>query len=155
MINEDWIESGDSELELERDETNEEIGAVDTETPAPMDGAIQVHIEADQRAFLRVTVDEAIVFVGRTETGKTYPFSGNQMIEVETGNASALRIQYNNRNLGTVGNYGEVKKIVFSESLIQTSTPVISPTPTETFAPTYTVQSDVATPTITITPYIP
>lgn len=155
LINEDWIESGDSELELEGDETDEETETIDTETPAPMDGAIQVYIEANQRAFLRVTVDEAIVFVGRTETGKIYPFSGNQMVEVETGNASALRIQYNNRNLGTVGNYGEVKKIVFSESLIQTSTPVISPTPTETFAPTYTVQSDVATPTVTITPYIP
>jgi len=87
--------------------------------------------------------------------GQILPFSGNQIIEVETGNASALQIQYNNRNLGVIGAYGEVKKIVFSESIVQTSTPVLSPTPTATFEPTYTQQADVATPTITITPYIP
>lgn len=155
LINQDFGVSNEFEFEGEENLTDEELEAVETETPVPMDGAIQIYIEADQRTFLRVTVDEAIVFVGRTEIGRIYPFSGNQIIEVETGNASALRIQYNNRNLGTIGNFGEVKKIVFSESLIQTSTPIVSPTPTETFEPTYTVQSDVATATVTITPYIP
>lgn len=126
-----------------------------TETQVALDGTIRIYIEANQRTYLKVSVDGNVIYNGRTEPGKTYPFSANQIIELETGNASAIRVQYNNRNLGIMGNVGEVKKIQFTEGLVLTSTPVISPTPTETFEPTYTLQADVATPTITITPYIP
>lgn len=127
----------------------------DTPTLAPLDGAIQILIESNQRAFLKVTSDGTVVFVGRTEPAMTYSFSGNQVVEVETGNASALRIQYNNRNLGSLGGYAEVKKIAFSEGYIQTSTPALSPTPTATIEPTATAPSNASTPTATITPYIP
>ena len=80
---------------------------------------VSILIESNQRAFLKVTSDGTVVFVGRTEPAMTYSFSGNQVVEVETGNASALRIQYNNRNLGSLGGYAEVKKIAFSEGYIQ------------------------------------
>lgn len=148
-------ETGDDDELSSPEEDGDLAEPTETETPAPLSGAIQIYIEANQRTFLKVTIDGTVVFTGRTDVGQILPFSGNQIIEVETGNASALQIQYNNRNLGVIGAYGEVKKIVFSESIVQTSTPVLSPTPTATFEPTYTQQADVATPTITITPYIP
>ncbi len=134
---------------------NVEPVLTDTPTLAPLDGAVQILIESNQRAFLKVTTDGTVVFIGRSEPARTYAFSGNQIIEVETGNASAFRIQYNNRNLGSLGGYGEVKKIAFSEGFIQTSTPVLSPTPTATIEPTGTAPSSPSTPTATITPYIP
>lgn len=150
-------DTGDENEFFLPDENDDEAIAepTETESPTPLSGAIQIYIEANQRAFLKVTIDGTVVYNGRTDVGQILPFSGNQIIEVETGNASALAIQYNNRSLGTIGTYGEVKKIVFSESNAQTSTPVLSPTPTATFEPTYTQEADVATPTMTITPYIP
>ena len=64
---------------------------------------------------------------------------------VLTGNAAALRITYNGRDLGLMGNIGEVVSRVYLITGIVTPTATISPTPTNTLPVTIT-------PTPTLTP---
>ena len=118
-------------------------------------GAIQVYIEANQRAFLQVKSDGKDVFTGRTVPGNTYPFDAAELIEIITGNAAALTVTYNQQRLGILGNLGESLYLQFDGGVPITPTPLISPTPTNTFQPTYTEMPETPTPTLTITPYIP
>ncbi len=126
------------------------------ETPQEaLEGPIQLYIEANQRAFLQVRSDGNIVFSGRTLPGHTYPFDGNEMIEVQTGNAAAFKITYNHQSLGILGTLGQNLTLQFANNFVMTPTPAISPTLTATFAPTYTPEPVRPTATQTITPYIP
>ena len=106
---------------------------------------VQVNIVAVERAFMLVKVDGEEAFNGRVLPGTAYPFEAEDQIEVLTGNAAALRITFNGRDLGLMGNLGEVVNRIYTLQGIATGTPTLSPTPTLT--PQVT-----ATPTPTNTP---
>jgi hypothetical protein len=90
-------------------------------------------------------VDGEVVFEGRLAPGTTKVFEANDQVLVLTGNAAAMRITYNGRDLGLMGNTGEVVSRVYLISGIATPTATISPTPTNT-------QPVTDTPTTTMTP---
>jgi cytoskeletal protein RodZ len=112
--------------------------------PAAGQGAIQVFVTARQRAWMRVVVDGEVAFEGRVIPGSAYPFSGDQQIELLTGNGAGLSVFYNQQNLGSLGGSGEVVSRVFTREGVQTPTATITPTasptpvvtPTPTFMPT-------------------
>lgn len=116
---------------------------------------VQVILSANQRTYLSVTADGKEVFSGRTLPNSSYPFDAQNLIEVTTGNASAISVVYNQTNLGLLGSIGQVISIEFSSQMAATPTPRFSPTPTSTFEPTYTPQPETPLPTLTVTPYIP
>lgn len=109
---------------------------------------VQINIVAVERSFLRVTVDGEVVYEGRTIPGNAYPFDAEQSIEILTGNGAALRVIYNQRDLGLLGGFGQVASFIYTpdEILIPTPkvpptatvTPFISPTPSKTPSPTVT-----------------
>jgi hypothetical protein len=109
---------------------------------------VQVNIVALERSFLRVTVDGELVFEGRTIPGNAYPFEAEQSVEVLAGNGSALRVIYNQRDMGLLGGFGQIASFIYTadEILVPTpamsptvtNTPFISPTPTVTFPATVT-----------------
>jgi cytoskeleton protein RodZ len=116
---------------------------------------LQEYIIANQRAWMRVTVDGKVSFEGRVLPGNAYPFSGSRKIELLTGNGSALQVYFNQTDLGVLGNVGQVSDRIFSFEGVQTPTPQFSPTPTSTLAPTLTLMPTPTIPTSTVTPYIP
>jgi cytoskeletal protein RodZ len=101
-----------------------------TEAPAGSGGSIQVYITVHQRAWVRVTVDGEVAFEGRMLPGSAYSFDGSQQVEILTGNGAALQVFYNQRDLGTLGIYGEVVHRVFTLEGAVLPTPTITPTPT-------------------------
>jgi len=135
------------------------IPALDTPLPAAAEGneqelalptfsgtgSVQVSVVAVERAFMRVQVDGEEVFNGRVLPGTAYPFEAEHQIEILTGNGAALRVTFNGRDLGFMGNLGEVVSTIYTASGIATATATLPPTPTLT--PNVTV-----TPTATITP---
>jgi hypothetical protein len=100
-----------------------------------------------ERVFARISVDGEPSFEGRFAPGETKVFEANDQVMILTGNAAALRITYNGRDLGLMGNTGEVVSRVYLITGIVTPTAMISPTPTA--ARTLPVTS---TPTPTFTP---
>lgn len=137
-------------LVAETEAAAEEESAEETST-----SPVRIFVTANQRAYMRVTADGKEVFTGRTLPGNTYPFDAENLIELTTGNAAALSVTYNQQNLGTLGNLGQILTIIFSPYIAATPTPQFSPTPTNTYEPTYTSMPETPLPTNTPTPYIP
>jgi cytoskeletal protein RodZ len=115
---------------------------------------LQVYVVAQQRAWVRVVVDGKPVFQGRVLPGNAYPFSGVKQIELITGNAAALRVVYNQQNLGVLGNVGQVVQLIFVPGSVITPTP-LAPVVLPTQRPTLTLQPSPTQPMPTITPFIP
>jgi hypothetical protein len=123
--------------------------------PSLGDSAMQVYIVPNQRVFLQVTVGKKVAFSGRTVPGNAYPFTGDDRIEVVSGNAAALQIYYNQRDLGTLGLPGETLRLIFSKEGITTPTPAKTAAPSVTPLPTLTLFPTATQVPPTVTPLIP
>ena len=128
--------------------TVDPLAIVDTPTPG-VSANVTVGIFAVERAFARISVDGEVVFEGRFAPGETKVFEAENQVAVLTGNAAALRVTYNGRDLGLMGNLGEVVSRVYLITGVAEPTATISPTPTNTLPATVT-----STPTPTITPTV-
>jgi len=120
---------------------------------------VQVNIVALERSYLKVTVDGEVAFDGRTIPGNAYPFDAEQSVEVLAGNGAALRVVYNQRDLGLLGGFGQIARFIYTADEVviptpevpptATLTPFLSPTPSRTSSPT---AAPSRTPTPTATP---
>ncbi|HEY9121421.1 MAG TPA: RodZ domain-containing protein [Brevefilum sp.] len=117
-------------------------------TPLPGNNQINIVIIPRQRTWVRITADGQITFEGRLISGNVYDFSGDDSVEILTGNAGALQIYFNDQDMGSPGLIGQVINLVFTESGLVLPTPTNTPTITETPRPT---PSPTATPTPTQT----
>jgi hypothetical protein len=103
-----------------------------------------------ERAFIRISVDGEVVFDGRIAPRETKVFEAVDQVVILTGNAAALRVTYNGRDLGLMGSVGEVVNRVYLISGVVTPTATIPPTPTNTLPVTDT-PTPTSTPTFTPT----
>ena len=88
-----------------------------TSTLPPFDASsVQVYIVVRQRAWVRVTVDGQVELEGRVLPGSAYLFSGNELVVIQTGNAAALQVYFNQQDLGVLGQFGEVIQTAYSPS---------------------------------------
>ncbi len=119
---------------------------------------VQVFVVALQRSYLQVIVDGKTEFNGRITMGNPYSFNGQNQIELIVGNAAAVQIIHNQRNLGSPGVVGEVIHLVFGKDAYGTPTHTPTATPTKTLVPTRTPKPSntyppTRTPTDTRTPW--
>ena len=129
--------------------TTDPLITVDAPTPG-VSANVTLSIFAVERAFARISADGEVVFEGRFAPGETKVFEAENQVAVLTGNASALRITYNGRDLGLMGNFGEVVSRVYLITGVVAPTATISPTPTNTLPATIT-STPTLTPTLTPT----
>ena len=108
---------------------------------------VVIEIFAVERTFLRISVDGVVAYEGRIAPRETQLYQAENQIEILTGNAAALRITYNGRDLGLMGNVGEVVSRVYTVAGIVTPTSTVPPTATATSRVSAT-----PTPTQTNTP---
>jgi cytoskeleton protein RodZ len=101
---------------------------------------VQMNVSITDRAWLRVVVDGKVAYEGRPSPGSAMPFEAEQQIEIITGNAAAIHLIYNLRDLGAMGAPGEVVDRVYTESEILNPTPTFTPTPTRTLRPSPTLR---------------
>jgi cytoskeleton protein RodZ len=119
---------------------------------------VQVYVVAVQQAWMRITVDGQVAFEGRVVPGSAYSFSGNQRIELLTGDGAGLQVFFNQEDLGILGSFGEIVDSIFSIEGVQTATPPVLPTRTPlptslvTPTPTSTQTNGLAMPTSTPKP---
>jgi cytoskeleton protein RodZ len=123
--------------------TNAAGGAAELPTLS-LDANVVVIVYSVERAFVRIAVDDEVVFEGRIAPFQTTQYEAVEKIEILTGNAAALLITYNGRDLGLMGNVGEVTNRVYTVSGVVA--PTFTPTPTATNTPLVS-----NTPTVTIT----
>jgi cytoskeleton protein RodZ len=127
-------------------------------TPGLANAPVQVYVVAVQQAWMRIIVDGQVAFEGRVVPGSAYSFSGNQSIELLTGDGAGLQVFFNQEDLGILGSFGEIVDSIFSIEGVQTATPSILPTRTPlptspvTPSPTSTQTNVPAAPTSTLKP---
>jgi cytoskeletal protein RodZ len=119
----------------------------------PLDVNIQVIVTVVERAFVRVSVDGEVVFDGRVTPGDKFTYDAAEQVSVLTGNGAALLIKYNGRDLGLMGDFGQVVSQIYLASGLATPTATLEPTATATplESPTPTM-TETPTPTVTSTP---
>ena len=118
-------------------------------TPAPNNSPINVVIIPRQRVWVQITSDSEPIFTGRLLPGNAYDYSGDDSLEVLTGNAGALQIYFNDEDIGSPGLIGQVVNLIFTENGLVLPTPTITPTITQTPENT---PSPTVTPSQTLTP---
>jgi cytoskeletal protein RodZ len=106
---------------------------------------VEINLKSNESTYMRVTVDGKVQFEGRTAHDSDYPYRAARQIEILVGNGSALRVIYNGRDQGLMGNFGEVVDRIYTAQGIVT--PTSTPPPTQTPTPNIT-----STPLRTITP---
>lgn len=111
-------------------------------TPRPNNNPINIVIIPRQRVWVQVTSDTKILFEGRLIPGNAYDYSGQETVEVLTGNAGALQIYFNEEDIGALGIIGQVADLIFTRTGLvlptATNTPTITQTPQATLTPTIT-----------------
>jgi cytoskeletal protein RodZ len=110
---------------------------------------VVVNVFAVERTYLQVRVDGEVAFEGRIAPRETQQYEAENQVELLTGNGAALRITYNGRDLGLMGDIGEVVSRVYTIAGAVTPTSTIPPTPTVTLP---TTPTPTPTPTLTQTP---
>ena len=90
---------------------------------------LQLYIIAHDRAYVRINVDGFEAFDGRVIPENVYTYSGEDSIELVTGNGAALEVYFNQEYLGDLGNVGEVVNMTFSLKGLSTPTPKPTRTP--------------------------
>jgi cytoskeleton protein RodZ len=93
---------------------------------------VQVYVTARHRAWMRVLVDGEVEFEGRILPGSAYAYSGDERVELLTGDGDALQVFFNQQDLGALGQPGEVVNLIFTLDGVQTPTPTVTPSPTTT-----------------------
>ncbi len=132
-------------------QVGEEQGGLTETLNSPIDGQVRVIISAQQRAWLRVLVDGKELYNGRITPGGIFEYNGEEKIEIQSGNAAALKVIYNQQDLGVLGSVGEVITRVFTPQGVFLPTATITPTATRTLRPSPTPRPTM-TPRPTRTP---
>jgi len=110
-------------------------------TLAPLNlpsGRISLRLLVVQRAWVRALADSQQRYQGRVEPGAILDLSGDQLVEVTTGNGAAFRVAFNGRDLGLLGGLDEVVIRLWAPQGEITPTPTITPMVTPTLRPSLT-----------------
>jgi cytoskeleton protein RodZ len=125
---------------IDSEEEPSEAEALPLFTPISSSAPINIILVPRQRLWVQVTIDYQVEFQGRLLPGNAYDFSGEERIEVLTGNAGALQIIFNDQDIGSQGLVGQVVSLSFTETGLvlppATSTPTITATPEPSMTPT-------------------
>ncbi len=120
-----WLSSSDGEVAkveppIEQTQPAEEPPAdnptpVVNANPAPAD-SVQVQARFNDRCWLLVTVDGAVVQEGVVEGGQTLTWEGKDNINFRLGNAGAVEFFQGGKSLGVLGGVGDVVDKTFTRN---------------------------------------
>lgn len=94
------------EIESEKPKVKEK--PVTREVVVPVKKEVSVEIKGLGYSWLRVIVDDKKVFEGFIDNGDSYSWKGEKKINIRVGNAGAVNVTVNNKDMGVLGKKGEV-----------------------------------------------
>lgn len=123
----DVLLSEPTELPVEVEPTAEEEVAQVIPTPTSFfagsetDSNLEIVLLIRQNIWLRVTSDGEVVFLGRHLAGNVLTYTGEEEIELETGNIAAIEIIFNQRSIAPISDtLGTAARLLFTtEGMIE------------------------------------
>lgn len=87
---------------------------VTTSTGADGVRRLELNLSAKEETWLSITSDGKQIFAGTLFPDETKTLSGLEVARLKVGNAGGLNIQWNGREIGPLGESGEVRVVVFT-----------------------------------------
>jgi len=81
---------------------------------APVDDGVRITLAATEDTWVRVTADGKRVFDGVIKGQETRNIAGRENMRVLIGNAGGVQIEWNGRQLESLGKRGEVRDVLFT-----------------------------------------
>jgi cytoskeletal protein RodZ len=89
--------------------------STDTLTRTPSTDALTLDVEAKETTWIKVMADDKSILAGEIlEPGATRRFTAQTSIEITIGNAGGLSLKLNNRPVNSIGQSGQVRKLVIT-----------------------------------------
>lgn len=85
--------------------------AIPSTAPSITTSPVQVSLTAHQPAWVQVSADGRITFIGTLQPNETKEVSAAEQVKVLTGNAGALTISLNGKTLESLGPPGQVRAV--------------------------------------------
>lgn len=99
-----------------RAKTQTQQGQKQTEAaPKPTADGVEVKLSFTDRCWTEVVVDGKTEFEGTAEKGKVLTLKGKDKVRITAGNAGALNYSLNGKDMGAIGQKGEVVEKTFTK----------------------------------------
>ena len=99
-----------------RAKTQTQQGQKQTEAaPKPAADSVEVKLSFTDRCWTEVVVDGKTEFEGTAEKGKVLTLKGKDKVRITAGNAGALNYSLNGKDMGAIGQKGEVVEKTFTK----------------------------------------
>jgi cytoskeleton protein RodZ len=82
--------------------------------PAAVPGEFTLDIEAIEPTWFQVVSDGKMVFTGVLKPGESKTLAVKDGARMKVGNAGGIEVKFNGRPIGTVGNRGQIRTVVFT-----------------------------------------
>ncbi len=94
-------------------------GAAPVGTASAAAGKVDVTARFTGRCWVQALADGKVVYEGTAEPAQTLSWKGSDRVVVTVGNAGAVEIVYNGRNLGKLGKVGDVVEKHFTRDRVE------------------------------------
>ena len=94
-------------------------GAAPIGTASAAAGQVDVTARFTGRCWVQALADGKVVYEGTAEPAQTLSWKGSDRVVVTVGNAGAVEIVYNGRNLGKLGKVGDVVEKHFTRDRVE------------------------------------
>ena len=96
-----------------------------SEVPPSSSDSFQLKVSALEATWLSVVADGKQIFTGVLRPSETKVLEGHETARLRTGNAGGLSVEFNGKQLGSIGPHGQVRTVVFTRDTYE----IVSPPP--------------------------
>lgn len=96
----------------------QETVKVETTKPAPAEkkyDGVEIKAKALENCWISVKIDGQTSFEGTVEKGKEMSWQGKESVDIVAGNAGGIQITFNGKDVGTLGQLGQVAERSFKK----------------------------------------
>ncbi len=86
-----------------------------TRTPTPWVG-VNLEVTAQADTYLEIRADDELIWIGILSAGESAEWSADELMEMRIGNAGGIQVWVNGRNVGPLGESGEVVNVTYRAS---------------------------------------
>ncbi|MBV9303159.1 MAG: DUF4115 domain-containing protein [Acidobacteriaceae bacterium] len=99
------------------DESQADNGLAEPVVPAGNleSNVFRIEVAAIEPTWLSIVADEKEIYSGVLEAAQTKVLEGRESARIRTGNAGGVNILFNGKTIGSLGEHGQVRTIVFTK----------------------------------------
>lgn len=94
-----------------------------TASDAPSGDGVVLSVSAKERTWLAIFSDGKEIFRGILEPSQTKTLEGKEVAKLRVGNAAGVEIRWNGKEIGPVGEHGQVRIVLFTRDNYQVLKP--------------------------------